>query len=74
MLADMLTLLKWVSCNYENDKSLEKIVTVGSWQNFQTVFHGILFQEMLTEMLHKKDSMTKKVWRVVNGSSLTMSS
>lgn len=52
MLSDMLTLLKWVSCNYENDKSLEKIVTVGSWQNFQTVFHGILFQEMLTEVLH----------------------
>ena len=52
MLSDMLTLLKWVSSNYENDKSLEKIVTVDSWQNFQTVFHGILFQEMLTEVLH----------------------
>lgn len=74
MLSDMLTLLKWVSCNYENDKSLEKIVTVDSWQNFQTVFHGILFQEMLTEVLHLKDSMTKKLWRVVNGSSSTMSS
>ena len=61
----MLILLKWATCNYENDKSLEKLVTVGSWQNFQTVFHGILFQEMLTEVLHNKDSITKKFGEVL---------
>lgn len=59
VLADMLILLKWVTYKYENDKYLEKIVTVGSWQNFQTAFHGILFQEQVDEVLHEKDPMTK---------------